>query len=370
MVRPLAPASVFALVLACSGAPESPAPAPGASPAPAEETSRPESPSVTEPAAPVEPTPTAVEPPVEAGEIAPPIAMPVLGPSGWEYEDHELSPEPLSRGTVLDGDVCGLTVALAAIPSMSECEGRTLDERIDCMRREYTPEVWLDEDDAAGRAAARAQTRTRLMVRDAHGEISMPAYPIASVACLDGVAIVVPGSVEFSSRRSFVAIETRDGSIVRAREVSIRDPHENDVDCGNAWDGVELLPIVDGSSLAGSLVRGAGASPRFALGVGEVGQSGVVDSYEPVLGYRLEHSVLVEVPSEDAHFVCPIVVSDGDGNTNVRPLPNTGRAPVGTLPNGTRIDPVEQRGRWYRISEPVAGWVYAASLARRCEGED
>ena len=47
--------------------------------------------------------------------------------------------------------------------------------------------------------------------------------------------------------------------------------------------------------------------------------------------------------------VCTLVVDDADGNTNVRPEASTRREPVGTLPNGTTIVPVEQRGRWCRF---------------------
>lgn len=320
------------------------------------------------------PSPAAEEAMTESGTTAPAPAptMPISGRSGWEYEDHELTiATASSRGTVLEGELCGLRVVLQRVPPTSSCDETAFDARLRCMQSEYTPQVWLDDDDAEGHARLRAQSETRLVLRDGRREVAMPAYPIASVGCLAGVAIVTPAPIEFSSRRSFFAVATDGGTIRTAREVSIRDPLENESDCGNAWDGVELLPIVGPSDLVGSLVSGAGASPRFQLGVGEIGPSGVVEGDDPLLGYRTRDGVLEGVPAEFGRAAeCPIVVSDGDGETNVRPLPNTGRAPVGTLPNGTRIDPVEQRGRWYRIDAPLAGWVFAASLARRCENED
>jgi hypothetical protein len=299
------------------------------------------------------------------------VTMPVVGRSGWAYEDHEVDIAAASSGgTALEGDLCGLSVVLQHAPATSRCDDASFDARIRCMLGEYTPSVWLDDDDTEGHARLREQEGARLLLRDGRREVAIPAYPIANIGCLSGVAVVTPAAIEFSSRRSFLAVETREGIIVRAREVSIRDPHENESDCGNAWDGVELLPIVDPSGVVGSLVMGAVTSPRFELGVGEVGLSGVVEGDDPLVGYLLRDGILAGVPAGYGRAAeCPIVVSDPDGETNVRPLPNTGRAAVGTLANGTQIDPVEQRGRWYRIAAPLAGWVFASSLARRCEDE-
>ena len=74
----------------------------------------------------------------------------------------------------------------------------------------------------------------------------------------------------------------------------------------------------------------------------------------------------VDTPTSTANSQCPLRVSDEDGQTNVRPDPSTRNAPVGTISTGTVIQVVEERGRWYRIERPVAGWLWADSLSHRC----
>jgi len=68
-----------------------------------------------------------------------------------------------------------------------------------------------------------------------------------------------------------------------------------------------------------------------------------------------------------ARAVCTVRIADSDGQTNVRPAPSTAGPPLGTLATGTVVTPAESRGRWMRISAPLAGWVWSGNLARRCE---
>lgn len=299
-----------------------------------------------------------------------------LGPTGWVYRDRSVPVTPArGDGTRLEGERCGLRFAVVGAPRDSRCTGTELDERLECMSREHAAySDWeIDPDDAEARARQRALRRTQLVARAGGSEVAIADHPVWAIDCIDDLAVLTEGPFEFTSHRAFVAIELRDGAIVRAREVSIDDAAEGRSDCANAWDGVDLLPLVASSELVGAVVVGASASPRFQLGVGEIGPSGVVDSFDSelgdrVAGYRVARTVLEPVARTNAlPEQCPIVVADVDGETNLRPLPNTGRAPVGTLPNGTRIDPVEQRGRWYRIDAPARGWVFAESLARSCD---
>lgn len=60
---------------------------------------------------------------------------------------------------------------------------------------------------------------------------------------------------------------------------------------------------------------------------------------------------------------CPWEVADADGTTNLRAAPSG--AVVGTVPTGTRVVPVERRGRWWRIEAP-AGWLWAPNLRQAC----
>ncbi len=324
----------------------------------------------------VDPQPMAVDPTaVEEGSTEPAAAVTpmarVVGWSGWAYEDHVLPTRPQRAGaTALEGDLCGLHFAIAGVPAQSRCTDAHLADRLDCMGRERQFEEYVDPDDAEGRALARAQQRAQLFVRDARQELVLGAYSVRGVDCLEGVTVVAIASGAFGSHRAFVALEMSDGSIARAREVTVEDPQEDLSDCANAWDGVDLVPIVRDGALVGSLVVGSSVSVRFALGVGETGPSGILEfmASETMSGYLERNGVLEAVSRDHAMPApCPIVVADPDGRTNVRPLPNTGRAPVGTLPNGTRLDPVEQRGRWYRIDAPLRGWVFADGLFRSCD---
>lgn len=65
--------------------------------------------------------------------------------------------------------------------------------------------------------------------------------------------------------------------------------------------------------------------------------------------------------------VCERVVHD-DSPLNVRLRPRSRASVVGTLPNGTRLRPVEWRGhRWIRIEGEVAGWVWVDNTRRGCD---
>jgi hypothetical protein len=328
------------------------------------------------------PTATTHEAPPTAttNDVAPRAAIAEteqLGPTGWVYRERGV-PVTVARnvGTRLAGERCGLRFAVVGAPRDTRCTETELDERLACMARERAAySDWeIDPDDAEARARQRAIGRTQLVARAGGNEVAVE-HPVWAIDCIDGLAVITEGPFEFTSHRAYVAIELRGDAIVQAREVSIDDAAEGQSDCANARDGVTLLPIVASSALVGAVVVGASGSPRFQLGVSEIGPSGVVDSFDTdlgarVAGYRVERTVLVAVPRTNAlPERCPIVVADADGQTNLRPLPNTGRAPVGTLPNGTPIDPVEQRGRWYRIESPARGWVFAESLSRRCDGD-
>ncbi|MCB9619409.1 MAG: SH3 domain-containing protein [Sandaracinus sp.] len=64
-------------------------------------------------------------------------------------------------------------------------------------------------------------------------------------------------------------------------------------------------------------------------------------------------------------FRCERVVSDRSA-LNVRSRPAPGAPVSASLPDGTVVVEEERRGSWARLREPVAGWVWAASLVQRC----
>ncbi len=84
------------------------------------------------------------------------------------------------------------------------------------------------------------------------------------------------------------------------------------------------------------------------------------------LASRLAASAPTAAAAAPAQEVCTVSIADSDGQTNVRPAPSTAGTPVGTLATGTAVTPAESRGRWMRISAPLAGWVWSGNLARRC----
>lgn len=309
-------------------------------------------------------TDVAPQAPAEGG--LPDMTSAQVGETGWAYLDRAIPLSARTRGGELADDVCGLEIAIHDPAHYSRCTDTAVGDRLACMAREA-----FEADEAAYEAdrppGSRQRDRARLLVRDAQRQVSLHAYPVRAIDCVDGVAVVSMGPYGFGSHRELAVIELREGRIATARQLMIDDPNEASSDCQAAWDGVAFVPIVRDGALAGSLVVNGPWSPRFGLGVGEIGQSGVIDSRTRVVAYRERAGILEGVPFDRSlPAECPIVVDDGDGQTNVRPLPNTGRAPVGTLPNGTLIEPVEQRGRWYRIDAPLRGWVFTQSLTRRC----
>lgn len=65
---------------------------------------------------------------------------------------------------------------------------------------------------------------------------------------------------------------------------------------------------------------------------------------------------------------CRIEVHDRAPPLNVRARPDAHAAVVGTLEEGTAVDVVEgSHGRWIQLRGPVAGWVFARNLRRRCD---
>ena len=72
-------------------------------------------------------------------------------------------------------------------------------------------------------------------------------------------------------------------------------------------------------------------------------------------------------PAPPAPGACSWVANDASSPLNVRASPGPRGAVVGSLPLGTRVEVAERRGRWARLSAPVAGWAWAASLEERCE---
>jgi len=85
------------------------------------------------------------------------------------------------------------------------------------------------------------------------------------------------------------------------------------------------------------------------------------------LASRLGAVTSTPAPAAEAEPACSVRISDSDGQTNLRPAPSTAGEPIGTLPNGTVVAPAEARGRWMRITAPLAGWVWSGNLSRRCE---
>jgi len=255
-------------------------------------------------------------------------------------------------------DACGLTVGYRRI---TDCTAATFEDLQGCASS-------LLEEGADDRIRA-----AQFVVSDGTMELAMPAYNTWRVACVDHVAVVYANPYDALSRRSFVAIEIAGGRITRAHRMTIVDHEEGGSDCANAWDGVSLVPIIESSALLGAVVHGAAASPRFDTTRGDVGdatfanQDGRYD--DAPLAYRATTEGLAPIDvttSTPAAPPCPLRVVDPDGETNVRPSPSTRRAPVGTIATGTVIQPVEQRGRWYRVEQPLAGWLFAGGLSRRC----
>ncbi|MFO0710689.1 MAG: SH3 domain-containing protein [Sandaracinus sp.] len=298
--------------------------------------------------------------------------------SGWDVTTTTLAPARRRRaGTEWLGErVCGLEVGLRGVPDSLECAG-SLAERLGCFTQELN--AGFDEAETAA---------FFLVLADGRSEITLPAFEVASLACVEGHVLVQRAHLEFSSVRGYGAVTLREGRIVGGHTMSIRDHEEDRSDCGNAWDGVQLVPVLREGAPIGGLVLGAGGRPLFELARGDVGdistpamwpgeggeppralnEAGLAYGDERVpLALRETAEGLFAIAAPDAAPVCTLEVNDADGQTNVRPDPSTRREPVGTLPNGTQLHPAEQRGRWYRLETPLRGWVFATSLRRRCD---
>jgi len=320
--------------------------------------------------------------------------------SGWDLTTTALTTARVRRAGTrwLTDPVCGLEVGLRGAPTGLSCSG-SVDEQLGCIAAAGSERLTaLDELAYAEEGDAEAPRRRatlereaaafRIVLTDGRDELSVPAFDVASLACVDGHVLFRQASREFSSIRGYGAVEVRGGRIARGHTMSIRDHEESSSECGNAWDGVQLVPVLRGGVPVGGLVLGAGGRPFFELDRGDVGdvqtpafwpaeggepprevnETGFAYGDEPIpLALRETPEGLIAIASPDPAPPCTLVVEDDDGQTNVRPDASTRREPVGTLPNGTVIVPVEQRGRWYRVDAPARGWVFATSLRRRCE---
>jgi uncharacterized protein YgiM (DUF1202 family) len=63
---------------------------------------------------------------------------------------------------------------------------------------------------------------------------------------------------------------------------------------------------------------------------------------------------------------CPWRIADADGSTNLRADASSRAAVVTSLANGTVVTIAERRGRWWRITAPSVGWLWAPNVAQRC----
>lgn len=73
-----------------------------------------------------------------------------------------------------------------------------------------------------------------------------------------------------------------------------------------------------------------------------------------------------EAPNASVDASCPWRVADADGQTNVRATASSRAAIAATIANDTTVTVAERQGRWWRITAPHAGWVWAPNLAQRC----
>jgi hypothetical protein len=316
--------------------------------------------------------------------------------SGWDVAIRTVSPVRLRRaGTEwLAGSSCGLAVGLRGAPSDLECNEPSLEARLSCIAREADDrdeaiyEAESDEALAEARASRdRVSARFQLVVADARQELSLPAFDVAAIACVEGQVILRARTREFSSSRAYGAIVVREDRIAGGHWMSIRDHEEDRSECANAWDGVQLVPVLREGAVIGGIVLGAGGRPLFEVERGDVGdvrtpalwpgvdgaapreveEGSFAYGDEPIpIALRETPEALVAIAASTPPPTCALVVNDADGQTNVRPEPSTRRTPSGTLANGTVIVPVEQRGRWYRVETPARGWLYAENLDRRC----
>lgn len=75
-------------------------------------------------------------------------------------------------------------------------------------------------------------------------------------------------------------------------------------------------------------------------------------------------TVATQAPARGA---CHAEVADPRPPLNVRADADPASAVVGTLANGTRVEPRGRRRGWTRVDAPIAGWIWARNLRRVCE---
>ncbi|GAB4214372.1 MAG: hypothetical protein OHK0013_38990 [Sandaracinaceae bacterium] len=312
--------------------------------------------------------------------------------SGWDQTTRMLTTSRLRRARTswLDERACGLEVGFRGAPRDLDCTRDTLAERLACIGEEGASRA-MDLEDAESdeyREALRREAAVfQLVLTDGRRELAIPAFDVASFACVDGHVLLRPPTAEFTSARAYGAVEVRNGAISGGHWMAIRDHEESLSECANAWDGIQLVPVLREGRVVGGIVLGAGRRPLFEVVRGDVGdvgtpafwpgengepprplqEGGFAYGDEPVpVALRETPDGLLAIPAPAPSPPCRLVVDDADGQTNLRPDASSRRDPIGTLPNGTVIVPVEQRGRWYRIATPTPGWVFAANLDRRC----
>lgn len=81
---------------------------------------------------------------------------------------------------------------------------------------------------------------------------------------------------------------------------------------------------------------------------------------------RTEGSRTAEAGERARPANCAAVVRDPNPPLRVRESPRSSSAAVGSVQNGTSLAFVDRRGRWARIEEPVAGWVWTENVRDEC----
>lgn len=298
--------------------------------------------------------------------------------SGWDFAEEEL-PIVAARTDAGEGVAfCGATVHWRGLSLV--CADVSPADRTSCIQRfavrelaDLPPEEQRSVDLTAQQREVLA---SRWVLSDGEHEVAVPGHEVYWAACVDGHVLVQLPYRFGASVEGFVAVELEDGHLRTARRMTAREHEEDSGGCVYGWDDISLVPVVRGGRIAGGVLAGIGAPVLFEFGRGDAGDVRLprldVDSLtrQPVMppAYRQEGSDFTPVMGageSPAH--CPLRVMDPDGHTNVRPSPDTRRTPVGTLPNGTIIEAMEQRGPWYRVEAPLAGWVFAGGLRRSCD---
>lgn len=222
-------------------------------------------------------------------------------PSGWDYHEESLEGSSALLESTFVANYCGFEVRVRG-QDVSACASMpTVTRRIQCLGRlqdgSRMEELWSEEDEQdVETPPAERQTDGAVLFRRGPSEVAVSyTIPLTALTCVSQGRLTYRHGDPMASARTLVWI---DGTVpnIEGRIMRVADHEEEQSDCANAWDGLELAPVVGSSGatqnqVVGGALIGLLNPPLFEFGRGYVRDVAIDESLAEQLPDTL---VLVE----------------------------------------------------------------------------